>query len=192
LDFGSIQEDKVFVRRTDEASVYTIGRGSFEQLPREAWQLRDRRVWSFTTNQISQVIVTLPGQTVRLLREGPGNWSLGPGSQGSINDLAIEETMHRLGALEAEFWTARGDENRERFGFSGEPYGFSVELKGGDAPKVLKLEFGGDSPAQYTYALTEVDGQSTIFEFPKKLQFELVRDLMLPFMKNKPGPPGPP
>jgi len=191
LEFGTSQDDRVFVRRTDEVSVYTISKEQYEQLPREAWQLRDRRVWSFSTNQISAVTVTIPGQTIRFLRDGPADWSLAPGSQGSINDLAIEETMYRLGDLHAEFWTAKGDDQRERYGFNNDPYSISVELKGAAEPKVLKVEFGGDSPTQYTYALTEVDGQSTIFEFPKKLQFELVRDLMLPFMKNRSTPPGP-
>jgi Domain of unknown function (DUF4340) len=189
IEFGAAQEENIFVRRTDEQSVYTVPRIQFERLPHEPWQLRDRQVWSFSTNQIAKVTVRLPGKTVQFLRTGPAEWRLAPGTQGVINNLAVEETMYRLGNLRADFWTARGDENRARFGFDDSAYQIAVELKEGDANRVLSVEFGGEAPNQSTYALTTMEGQSVIFEFPKKLQFELVRDLMLPFMKRSSLPP---
>jgi hypothetical protein len=45
------------------------------------------------------------------------------------------------------------------------------------------VEFGGVTPAQFPYAMVEMDGKPTVFEFPKKLHFELVRDVILPLMQ---------
>lgn len=185
LDFGTQQEDKVYVRRIDEQSVYSVPRTEFEQLPREAWQTRDRQVWSFNTNEIVQVTLRLPERTVALLRTGSARWELAPGSQGIINPLAVEETMFRLGDLHADFWVARGSDQRARFGFAEPRFQIGVELKGPDGQtQVRTLEFGQSGPSQFPFALTEIDGHPVIFEFPKKLYFEMVRDLLKPFWKG--------
>lgn len=185
VDFGAQQEGKIYARRTDEQSVYTVDLAAVEQLPVAAWQLRNLRVWSFSTNEVRRVTVRLPGGTETLLRQGPGNWALGPGSQGVINDLAVEETIHRLGQLRAEFWVARGEERLSRFGFREDGSKLTVELQRDGGTETVELEFGDASTDQYTYAMTRLEGEPVVFEFPKKLHFELVRDLMLPFMNRR-------
>ena len=182
LQIGARQDNKVFVRRDDETSVYWIDVTEFTRLPSASWQLRDRRVWSFTTNQVSRVTIRHRGYTRQMIRNGSGEWSLAPGSQGVIDPFAIEETLFRLGELRAAVWVARGEENRSRFGFVEDGYKLTIELKTGDKTHALNLEFAEreKAPSQFPYAMAAVDGQNWIFEFPLQLYFHVLRDLSNP------------
>ena len=180
LDIGARQEEKIFARsrRIDENSVYSISVADFDPLPGAAWQLRDRRVWSFTTNQISRVSIRHQGYTRQMSRTGSGEWN------SAINPFAVEETMFRLGELRAAAWVARGEENRALYGFTEDGFKLTIELKTNDKPQVLSLEFGGRAPTNYPYALATVDGQSWIFEFPLALSFQVLRDLSNPPLRK--------
>src|SRR5207247_2063025 len=146
LSIGGRRENYIFARGEDD-SVYTLSAGMVERLPSAAWQLRDRRVWSFTTNQISRVLVHHHGYARELLRASSGEWSLAPGSQGVINAFAVEETMYRLGELRAISWVGRGDEARSQYGFTDSPYKLLIELRLGDKPRTLNLEFSSRQAA---------------------------------------------
>lgn len=183
LDLGARQDNKVFARRGDESSVYWIDVAEVTRLPSASWQLRDRRVWSFTTNQVSSVTIRHGGYTRQLVRNGSGDWTLAAGSQGIIHPFAIEETMFRLGELRAAVWVARGEENRSNFGFTPDSHKLTIELKTGDRPHALSLEFGGRAPSQFPYAMATVDGQNWIFEFPLQLYFHILRDLSNPTLR---------
>jgi hypothetical protein len=183
LDLGNVQDKKVFARRPDEATVYSLSLADVAKLPKEAWQLRDRKVWNFTTNQIHRVTIRHHGQTRTLQRSGSGSWSIVEG-EGIVpsNNAALEATMHRLGELRADIWVAKGAEKRPFYGFSDSTDKIAIELKNGDKPQVLVLEFGqpGRSPNQIPYALAVAEGQTWIFECPVILWLEVVRDLFNP------------
>jgi hypothetical protein len=163
LDFGTNQEDKVFVRRTDESSLYTVRLADVERLPAASWEMRLRQIWQFTENDVAQITIHQGGKTRQIIRRGPNRWSLAPGSQGIINDLALDEVTHRLGDLAAVVWVERGDENRAGCGFAPDNLQLVIELKDG---RSLSVEFGGTAPSGFPYALTALDGQPWIFEFP--------------------------
>ena len=91
--------------------------------------------------------------------------------------------MHRLGELRAAIWVAKGETNRTLYEFTENSNRITIELKTGDKPQVLALEFGGHSPTQLPYALAVVDGQTWIFEFPPTLYFEVLRDLFSPMFQ---------
>ena len=166
LSFGATQDDKVYVRRTDEDFVYAVRLDDFQRLPWASWRLRERQIWSFTTNDVARLTVRQGGKLWQVARNGPAQWSLAPGSQGIINDLAIEEVASWLGQLAANTWIERGDQNRGRYGFTDGGDQISVELKNGGK---LNVEFGGRAPSQYPYAAVVLDGQTWIFEFPPAL-----------------------
>lgn len=191
LDIGARREDKLFARsrRADDPSVYTIKSMDYERLPSAAWQLRDRRVWAFTTNQISRVTIRHRGYDRQLLRSANGDWTLAPGTQGVINTFAVEEAMYRLGELRAAVWVARGEEHRASYGFTEAGHKITIELKNGEKPPVLNLEFGGRASSQFPYALATVDGQTWIFEFPLALYLEVVRDLSNPLLPKTAAAP---
>jgi hypothetical protein len=180
LDVGARRGDVVFARGTEDKTAYAVPVSQIAGLPRAAWQLRDRRVWSFTTNQVTRLAVTHNGYTRQMVRNANGGWALAPGSEGVIVSEAIEEALYRLGDLRAAMWVAPRDEQRSVFGFGDNGYKLTIDLKNGDKPQTLTLEFGGQAPSRYPYAMTAVDGQNWIFEFPLQLYLELRRDLSNP------------
>jgi hypothetical protein len=187
LDVGARRGDVVFARGAEDKTVYAVPVSEITALPRAAWQLRDRRVWSFTTNQVTRLAVTHNGYTRQMVRNGNSAWALAPGSEGVIVSEAIEEALYRLGELRAAMWVAPRDDQRSAFGFNGEGYRLAIDLKNGDKPQTLSLEFGGRAPSLYPYAMTAVDGQNWIFEFPLQLYLELLRDLSNPPLRGERG-----
>ena len=168
LDVGA-RRDNVAFARGGEDTVYSLPAAFLDRLPSAPWQLRDRRVWSFSTNQVTRLTIQHRGYQRQVLRSPLGEWSLAPGSQGIINTFAIEEMMFRLGELRAVSWVARGDESRSQYGFTENDHKLMVELRLPDKPRVLTLEFSSRPAAPYPYALAAVDGQTWIFEFPPDL-----------------------
>jgi len=180
VDLGHVQDQRVFARRPDETTVYSLSLPDVARLPRAAWQLRDRRVWSFTTNQVSRVTVRSNGESKTLQRNPNASWSLvaGQGAIPTVNPL-LEETLQQLGELRAVAWINQGETNRSRYGFNDASNKISIELKNGEKPRTLTLEFGGPSPAKFPpYALALVDDQAWIFEFPSALFINVHRDLL--------------
>ena len=161
LIFGAVQGDNIYARRADENSVYAVKLGDYQRLPYAGWQLRDRRIWGFTENDVSKVAVRQQGKTVELLRTGTNRWAFAPGSQGIINPFGVEETVHRLGELTAAAWVARGAGGPSRYGFSENPDRITIETKRGGK---LSVEFGGVSRHGFPYGAVALDGQTWVFE----------------------------
>lgn len=190
LHLGAVRDEVVFARRPDEAAVYALRLAEVSKLPYARWQLDNRRVWNFTTNQVLSLTAQYRGSTWKFLRGANHSWTFAPGSQGVLrNPQGIEELVHRLGELRAEAWVARGDEARRTYGFRDEADHLLLELKNGDKPQVLRLEFaapelGGRAPNQIPYALTSVGGETRIFEFPVPLFLFVVRDLFNPLAEG--------
>ena len=183
LNLGNYQNKRVFARRPDEATVYSLSQADVAQIPFEAWQLRDRRVWSFTTNQIHRVSIRYQDKARTLQRNPNASWTIVEGEGILSNYAALEETMHRLGELRAAAWVNRGEDKRTLYGFTNVDMRVVIELKNGDKPTQLVLEFGGPSPNQLPYALAIVEEKTWIFEFPVALYFEVLRDLFKPMFR---------
>jgi hypothetical protein len=187
LDFGGVQQGQVFVRRSDEVPVYTVALEDAAALPRAAYELRDRRLWQFTTNDVLGVTLMIGGTTNRLVRSPRGQWSIAPGSQGMVNTFAMEEALHRLGTLRARFWVARGLETLEDYGIPQREHRLAIDLSREGATETLRLAFGATSPSGGPYAATLLEGDATVFECPLDVFYpydEAVRTMM------PPGSPG--
>ena len=189
VDLGGRQGDKVFSRRADEPlTVYSISTDDVYRLPMGAWQLRDRRVWSFSTNQVTRLVVRHGGVKQEMLRSAAGEWSLAPGSTGVIKPFALEELLYQMGQLRAYLWVSRGEEAKPRFGFSETPDELTIELKMADQADKKVIQFGGFSPvSKFPYASTQIDGQTYVFEFPSDLYWKLHRDLITPLRAPAPA-----
>jgi len=186
VDFGGTQEDRTFVRRRDEDTVYAVKTAELERLPTAAFQLRDRRIWSFTEQDVARLTIQQRGKVRQLLRQGTNSWSLAPGSQGIINDFAVEEAVHRLGELTAARWVAHfpmpGSPGADSpavalptalsaYGFATNSLALTIELKGGDRWSVT---FGGTAPSGRTYAHVSLAGEVWVMESHPAVS-ELVR-----------------
>ncbi|MBI5772703.1 MAG: DUF4340 domain-containing protein [Verrucomicrobia bacterium] len=173
ISFGKIPSpDKIFARRGDEIPVYAVALGDSQRLPAAAFQLRDRRVWSFDETNVLAVVIRQHGQTRRIVRSGEISWSLnGPGT---INPAAVEETVHRLGELRAAAWTARGEDSLARYGVTETAHDLTLEVKRAERTETLTVAFGRRGPNFNMFAATTLDGQKILFEFPVKLFEEFV------------------
>jgi hypothetical protein len=179
LDLGKIYPpDRMYIRRADENPVYAVPLAAARRLPQALWQIRDRRVWNFIASDVVSVTVTQKGRSRKMLHNGENLWSLASGSQGIINPPAVEETLHQLGELRAEVWTARGDEQLARYGFNAESLRIAIELKRARDTEAVTLVFSEKVPPRgfSRYAAVVLDGQSVIFEFPAKLYHELIAE----------------
>lgn len=185
LDVGSLRGEIVYARGADDKTVYTVPVREIASLPYAAWQLRDRRVWSFTTNQVTRVSVRDKGYVRNMVRNGAGSWALAAGSEGLIIPEAVEEAVYQLGELRAAVWVARGDEHKQVFGFKDDGYKITLEVKNGDKPQTLAIEFGGRAQSNYPYAMASIEGQNWIFECPIKLHLELLRLLSNPPLRDR-------
>ncbi|MDB6067895.1 MAG: hypothetical protein JWR26_4103 [Pedosphaera sp.] len=170
MDFSAPKDGGIFARRADrvdESSVYVIKPADFQALPSTGLQLRERRIWNFNETNVTRVTIRINGKPESLLRKGPTQWAFEQGSQGIMNELAVEAGVQDLSDLDAAMWVERGDQNRTRYGFSDTSLQLSLELKKGESRQTLSLEFGGASP-HGRYAMVQVDGQNWIFEFPAR------------------------
>ena len=183
IEFGTNQTDKVYVRRIDENSVYETRLNespSPATLPSAAFELRDRHVWNFSTNQVTGLIIEFKGKTYKFQRNSRGQLSLAPGSQGILNPFALDEALFRLGQLSSQAWVACGKIDPAQYGFSNPPHKLSILLNVGDRPQTLALEFGAQSLSGGPYALVDLDGRPTVFDFPFEVfhvYSEVVRSL---------------
>ena len=160
LDFGTNQADKTFARRADENFVYAVRRGDFERLPSASFQMRERRIWSISTNDVARVTIRQQGKVRQITRNAPYDWSLTPGI---TNELAVEDTVSGLCQLTAVAWVGRGAADRARFGFTDNSLQITLELKSGEKASV---EFNGAAPSGVPYAAVTLDGEPWIFECP--------------------------
>jgi hypothetical protein len=177
LHFGTNQEDRVYVRRTDESSVYAVKRSDVEKLPAWSWQLRDRQIWDVSENDVASITIRQQGKVRQILRKAQYEWSLAPGSQGSIEPLRTEETVRGLCHLAASAWVARGQTNRASYGFAEGGHQVTLEMKNGDKRTV---EFGRESPSTFPYAAVTLEGDCWIFDFPLLLCRDVVSYLAIP------------
>ncbi|HEY5043298.1 MAG TPA: DUF4340 domain-containing protein [Verrucomicrobiae bacterium] len=167
LVFGTAGTNRIFVKRGDEGFVYALALDDYKRLPEYGWEFRDRRIWNFSETNVSEITLHQGGKTRQILRTGANSWSLMPGSQGIINPLAIEETVRRLGQLDAIAWAGRNFPTPETFGLDTNNLDLLVELKNGEKRSV---DFGGIVPGRQTvYAAVTLDGERWIFEFPPAL-----------------------
>jgi hypothetical protein len=175
LDFSVPADGKVSARRSDETSVYAVLYEDLRRLLGAGWQLRERRLWDFTEENVTRLALTQRGQTRELIRSGTNNWGFATNSQGVINNFAVEETVHRLGELFADGWVDRGETNRARYGFDTNALQLAVDVKRADKKiETLNLEFSGVTPTRPPYGAVQLDGQPWFFELSPALG-EMVR-----------------
>jgi hypothetical protein len=177
VDFGTNQDDKVFVRRADEGCIYAVKFADFQRLPVASWEMRERRIWDFSTNDVARLTIQQQDRVRQIVRNGPHDWSLAAGSQGVINVLAVEEAAQGLCQLTAVAWLARGDESRTRYGFTDKDQRITLELKSGDKASV---EFSALASPNSPYAAVTMDGQVWLFQFSTWLYDYVQRYLSVP------------
>ena len=171
---GTNQPGKIFETGNDGKYVNSIDSNSFSRLPQAYWQLRDRAIWHFESNEVVAIEVRQPGSRLRYTRNESNQWTLPPGSGVAVLPGRIEETVSQMGRLRAIYWSGYGEEHLERFGFDGASEQISLEIKKGGQMETNTIQFGKASPHFHPYASVMRDGRRLIFEFPVDLYANLV------------------
>ncbi len=161
-------------------SVYAITTNTFLTLPSAGWQLRERRIWKFTLDDVAGATQRQEGRVRELVRKGDHAWAIAPGSQGVIEDAAVEETLLGLIEMPVDAWVGIGDQTRSRCGFNDRCLQLTVELKNGAKNS---MEFGGHDASGNPCGAVQLDGQTWVFEIPRLLY----RDVQL-YLSVPPGP----
>ena len=179
--FGATQTNEVFVKRADEDFIYGLATADLSRMPEfdSGWEFRDRQIWNFGENAVSQITLHQNGKTRVMIRNGPNQWSLAPGSQGIINPPAIEETAHRFGGLTATYWLGRNiTEPEKNYGLNTNNLQVTFELKNGEKHTV---DFGTEAPQAHTaLAAVTLDGERWAFIFPPVLYQFVLSYLTIP------------
>jgi hypothetical protein len=178
LQFGATETNRVFVKCAEENFVYALAATNLDRLPENGWEFRTRRLWNFSETNVAQVTLRQDGRMRQLIRTGTNAWSFAAGSQGIINPLAVEETVHRLGELTADGWVGRNFAAPEKLGFDTNNLQIAFELKTGEK---YAVDFGGVVPNRKTvFATATLDGERWTFVFPEILAPMVAAYLTLP------------
>jgi hypothetical protein len=173
----AVQTNGIFVHRPDEDFIYAIKPEDFSRLPESGWEFRDRRIWNFSGNDVTNITLRQSGRTRTLIHNGQNKWSLAPGSEGIVNPAALEETTHRLGELTATGWVGRNVTAPEKYGLNPENLEITVELKSGEK---LSVNFGTEIADQTALAAVTLDGERWAFVFPATLYQFVLSYLTIP------------
>ena len=177
LDFGTNQDNKVFVRCAGEDFIYAVTALDFNRLPEAGWEFRDLRIWNFNVDDVAQITIHQGGKTRQMVHNGPAKWSLAAGSQGFIEGKNIEESIQMFRGLAAAVWVARNYSGPE-YGFGTNNLQITFELKSGEKDTV---DFGGEFPQKQTaLAGVTLDGERWAFLFPPALYQLVLSYLTIP------------
>jgi hypothetical protein len=131
---------------------------------------------------VAGLTIEFKGKRYKFQRNSRGQLNLAPGSQGILNPFALEEAVFRLGQLQSKAWVACGQIDPARYGFNDPPHRLSIEVTHGDKTRTLMVEFGTQSLSGGPYALVELEGRPTVFDFPFEVfhvYSEVVRSLTM-------------
>ena len=177
----AVQTNGIFVHRADEDFIYALTPEDFNRLPESGWEFRDRHIWNFSEHDVAQITLRQSGKTRTMIHDGANKWSPAPGSQGwqgiINNPPAIEETVHRLGALTVTGWVGRNVTAPEKFGLNPENLEIVIELKNGEK---FSVNFGTEISNQTALAAVTLDGERWAFVFPATLYQFVLAYLTIP------------
>ena len=169
VDFGgrpTNEPDKVYCRRSDEKFVYVVASPDMGRLSRAAFVLRDRRIWNFASTNVTAISISQRGQKRELVRDAATKSWL---RDDQVGTAAIEETLHRLGALQADSWVARGQDQAKLLKTDGSEYQLVLDVNQGGALSKLTLNLRLGLSGQ-PYAAVKLEEQQLVtFKFPASL-----------------------
>jgi hypothetical protein len=181
LDFGSQvgTDDKVYVRRADEPSIYATRLGELLRLPEVADQIRLMR---FDPTNVVEIAIEQKGRKRVLTRGSNGRWTASSGSPASFLDETVNETLFRLGRVESTRYRTPEDEQLGLLKFKEVDHSVDLKFRPGSGPGSLRFQFGGKNPANNMFALVRFDTDSDplLIEFPLALYEDVYRDLSAP------------
>ena len=170
LLFGaSNTNSQIYVKRGDEDFVYALSMAGLNQLTLPGDYYRTPPIWNFSETNVAQVTLRQNGKVRQMIRNGPNEWTLAAGSQGIIEGPSIEETIHRLGDLQAEAWIGRKFSDAD-VGLTTNGLSVTIDLKSGGK---YAVDFGKrvqvSKEDTTDLAVVTLDGERWAFLFPRMI-----------------------
>jgi hypothetical protein len=170
LSFGSNLVDRIYARRSDETPVYITTLAPLLELPHEAFRLKERQIWNFSTNDLVRVSLISPAGTNSATRANAG-WS-----GDAVVNAAIEEASFRLSRLRADRWVAKGEDAARQLGITPQSQLLELEIRRPPGNEVLRVRFGKPTLRHNLYG-TIPSTEPLIFEFPGEIYHLLNQNL---------------
>ena len=169
IAFGTVDALRVAARANDEPAIIGLPREQAILLPKEAFKLRERRLWAFSTNQVATVTVTLDNEPTRFARLPNSTWRTADNKPlDQIQYAMLEEAVYRMGVLSAVDWVAEGQPAMEAAGIRPGANQLAAVVDTADGPRRYTLEFGNKGPLGRTRVMTEQYGTPTLFSAPNE------------------------
>ena len=169
IAFGTVDALRAAARANDEPAIIGLPREQAILLPKEAFKLRERRLWSFSTNQVATITATLANKPARFARLPNATWRTAKGEAlDQIQSAMLEETVYRMGVLSAVDWVAEGEAAMEAAGIQPGANQLTAEVDTADGPRRFRLDFGNKGPLGRTRVMTEQYATPTIFSAPNE------------------------
>ncbi len=179
ITFGrphSPQADTIYVRRSDENPVYRTQLASLIELPKRAFELRDRTIFRFPTNALASIALSNASVT-NITKRGPDGWNTD-----TILSAQLDEITFRLSRLDAQEWVDKGSQRLATFGITDRSPTLTLEVRGAKPAEPSSLHFGRETLRRDVYATITFNGDAepTIFEFPGDLYQLMLQALPFP------------
>lgn len=169
IAFGTVNALRVAARANDEPAIIGLPREQAILLPKEAFKLRERRLWAFSTNQVATVTVTLDNEPTRFARLPNATWRTADNKPlDQIQSAMLEEAVYRMGVLSAVDWVAEGQPAMEAAGIRPGANQLAAEVDTANGPRRFTLEFGNKGPLGRTRVMTDQYGKPTLFSAPNE------------------------
>jgi len=169
IAFGTVDALRVAARANDEPAIIGLPREQAILLPKEAFKLRERRLWAFSTNQVATVTVTLDNEPTRFARLPNSTWRTADNKPlDQIQSAMLEEAVYRMGVLSAVDWVAEGQPAMEAAGIRPGANQLAAEVDTADGPRRFTLEFGNNGPLGRTRVMTDQYDKPTLFSAPNE------------------------
>ena len=170
LSFGTNTADRIYVSRSDETPIYITEFAKFLELPRFAYELRDRQIWNYETGNVVRVSLASAAGTNSAVRT-PAGWSADP-----LGNAALREAVFRLSNLKALRWVTKGEERKRSLGILPGSELLEVELRTENGTEVRRIRLGKLTMRRDVYA-EHPETEALIFEFPGEIYHLLRQNL---------------
>jgi len=168
ISFGTFDNKRVIARLNREPTIVSLPRGQAILLPKEGFKLRQRKLWTFATNQVAAVTITLKDKATRMLRMPNATWrSNNNKALDQIQSAMLEETIYRMGIMTAVEWIGEGNAAVKAAEIESEGQ-IVAEVDTSNNQKKFTLAFGNKDPLGRTRVMTTHFGAPTLFTCPKE------------------------
>ena len=136
-------------RANGEPTIIGLPREQAILLPKEAFKLRERRLWSFATNQVAGVTIQLDNKPTQFVRLPNSTWRSADNEElDQIQSAMLEETIYRMGVLFAIGWVAEGEAAMEATGIQLGANQLTAEVDTAGRPEAVPTRVRRQRPAR--------------------------------------------